>query len=383
MENGFKDELTERLMRYTAIDSQSDELSNKSPSTDQQLDMLNLLKEELLALGVEDVKLTDYGVVLATVPGNISAPAVGFLAHVDTAPQFNASGVKPRLIKGYNGGDITFPDDPELTLSPNEFEYLKDKKGDDIITASGTTLLVAFTPDEEIGRGVKKQLVTDLGVDTAYTFDGGKIGDLEYETFSADKAEVKIKGVSIHPGLAKDKLVNAIHIAAKLISTLPQTTLTPETTEDNEGFIHATDMVGGSSEMTLRFILRDFELAGLKEKGDLLKQVCEVINSSEPRAEITCEITPQYRNMRYWLEKNMRPVEIAKKAMENLDIVPFSKAIRGGTDGSLLTELGIPTPNLFTGMQNIHGPLEWISAQDMEKATHLCLEIIKEFSKEN
>ena len=323
MKNGFKDELTERLIRYTAIDSQSDELSNKSPSTDQQLDMLNLLKEELLALGVEDVKLTDYGVVLATVPGNISAPSVGFLAHVDTAPQFNASGVKPRLIKGYNGGDITFPDDPELTLSPNEFEYLKDKKGDDIITASGTTLLgaddkagvsiimtainhllqsselnhgpirVAFTPDEEIGRGVKKQLATDLDVDTAYTFDGGKIGDLEYETFSADKAEVKIKGVSIHPGLAKDKLVNAIHIAAKLISTLPQTTLTPETTEDNEGFIHATDMVGGSSEMTLRFILRDFELAGLKEKGDLLKQVCEVINSSEPRAEITCKITPK------------------------------------------------------------------------------------------
>ena len=346
-------------------------------------------------------------------PGNISAPAVGFLAHVDTAPQFNATGVKPRLIKGYNGGDITFPDNPELTLSPNEFEYLKDKKGDDIITASGTTLLgaddkagvsiimtainhllqnselkhgpikVAFTPDEEIGRGVKKQLATDLGVETAYTFDGGKIGDLEYETFSADKAEVKIKGVSIHPGLAKDKLVNAIHIAAKLISTLPQTTLTPETTEDNEGFIHATDMVGGSSEMTLRFILRDFELAGLKEKGDLLKQVCGVINSSEPRAEITCEITPQYRNMRYWLEKNMRPVEIAKKAMENLDIVPFSKPIRGGTDGSLLTELGVPTPNLFTGMQNIHGPLEWISAQDMEKATHLCLEIIKEFSKED
>ena len=412
MESEFKKELTERLIRYTAIDSQSDELSDKSPSTNQQLDMLNLLKEELLALGAEDVELTDYGVVLATVPGNISVPSVGFLAHVDTAPQFNASGVKPRLIKGYNGGDITFPDDQDLILSPNEFEYLKDKKGDDIITASGTTLLgaddkagvsiimtainhllqnselkhgpirVAFTPDEEIGRGVTKQLVNDLGVDTAYTFDGGKIGDLEYETFSADKAEVNIKGVSIHPGLAKDKLVNAIHIAAKIISTLPQATLTPETTEDNEGFIHATDMVGGSSEMTLRFILRDFELVGLKKKGDLLKQVCEVINSSEPRAEITCEIIPQYRNMRYWLEKNMRPVEIAKKAMENLNITPVSKPIRGGTDGSLLTELGVPTPNLFTGMQNIHGPLEWISAQDMEKATYLCLEIIKEYSKE-
>ena len=224
MENGFKDELTERLMRYTAIDSQSDELSNKSPSTDQQLDMLNLLKEELLALGVEDVKLTDYGVVLATVPGNISAPAVGFLAHVDTAPQFNASGVKPRLIKGYNGGDITFPDDPELTLSPNEFEYLKEKKGDDIITASGTTLLgaddkagvsiimtainhllqnaelkhgpirVAFTPDEEIGRGVKKQLSTDLDVDTAYTLMGVKLETWNMKPFLQIKQRSKLKG---------------------------------------------------------------------------------------------------------------------------------------------------------------------------------------------
>ena len=411
MNNDFRAELTERLMQYTAIDSQSDELSHKSPSTDQQFDMLNLLKDQLVSIGAKEVQLTDYGVVLATVPGNISAPPVGFLAHVDTAPQFNASGVKPRLIKRYNGGDITFPDDPKLILSPQEFPYLEDKIGHDIITASGTTLLgaddkagvsiimtainyllknpsikhgpvrVAFTPDEEIGRGVKKQLPTDLNVELAYTFDGGKIGDLSYETFSADKAEVSIKGISIHPGLAKDKLVNAIHIASKIISTLPKATLTPETTDGKEGFIHATDILGGSSEIILRFILRDFELTGLKEKGDLLKQVCKVVGATEPRAKINCKITTQYRNMRYWLEKDMGPVRIAEAAMKNLNIQPLPQPIRGGTDGSLLTELGVPTPNLFTGMQNIHGPLEWISVQDMEESTKLCLEILKELSK--
>ena len=411
MNNDFRAELTERLMQYTAIDSQSDELSYKSPSTDQQFDMLNLLKDQLVSIGAKEVQLTDYGVVLATVPGNISAPPVGFLAHVDTAPQFNASGVKPRLIKRYNGGDITFPDDPKLILSPQEFPYLEDKIGHDIITASGTTLLgaddkagvsiimtainyllknpsikhgpvrVAFTPDEEIGRGVKKQLPTDLNVELAYTFDGGKIGDLSYETFSADKAEVSIKGISIHPGLAKDKLVNAIHIASKIISTLPKATLTPETTDGKEGFIHATDILGGSSEIILRFILRDFELTGLKEKGDLLKQVCKVVGATEPRAKINCKITTQYRNMRYWLEKDMGPVRIAEAAMKNLNIQPLPQPIRGGTDGSLLTELGVPTPNLFTGMQNIHGPLEWISVQDMEESTKLCLEILKELSK--
>lgn len=411
MNNDFRAELTERLMQYTAIDSQSDELSYKSPSTDQQFDMLNLLKDQLVSIGAKEVQLTDYGVVLATVPGNISAPPVGFLAHVDTAPQFNASGVKPRLIKRYKGGDITFPDDPKLILSPQEFPYLEDKIGHDIITASGTTLLgaddkagvsiimtainyllknpsikhgpvrVAFTPDEEIGRGVKKQLPTDLNVELAYTFDGGKIGDLSYETFSADKAEVSIKGISIHPGLAKDKLVNAIHIASKIISTLPKATLTPETTDGKEGFIHATDILGGSSEIILRFILRDFELTGLKEKGDLLKQVCKVVGATEPRAKINCKITTQYRNMRYWLQKDMGPVRIAEAAMKNLNIQPLPQPIRGGTDGSLLTELGVPTPNLFTGMQNIHGPLEWISVQDMEESTKLCLEILKELSK--
>lgn len=401
----FAPELTERLVRYCAIDSQSDADSPSSPSTAIQLDMGRLLVAELEAMGAQDVRLTEYGAVLATIPGTVPGPALGFLAHVDTAPQFNATGVKPRVIKGYNGGAISYPDAPGLTLSPDEFPYLAQKVGHDVITASGTTLLgaddkagvaivmtaarhllanpslprptlrLAFTPDEEIGRGVDKRLPADLGVTTAYTFDGGAVGEIEYETFSADGAVVQIKGVSIHPGYATGKLVNAAHLAAKIVQTLPQATLTPETTSGREGFIHLTDMNGGSSEMRLKFILRDFEREGLAAKGALLQQVCAAVAATEPRAEITCTITPQYRNMRYWLESDMTPVDLAREAARRLGIEPISVPIRGGTDGSRLTEMGVPCPNLFTGMQNIHGPLEWISAQDMALATQLCLAI--------
>jgi tripeptide aminopeptidase len=403
MQNKFNKELASRLMRYAAIDSQSNEDSPTSPSTDIQFDILRMLKVELTEIGAEDIQITDYGVVLATIPGNTPGPTIGFLAHVDTAPQFNATHVKPRIIRGYNGGEITFPDDPDLILSPESNPYLATKQGHDIITASGKTLLgaddkagvaiimtavhhllanpeiphgpirIAFTPDEEIGRGVASKLPKDLGAEFAYTFDGGKVGEIDYENFSADGAEVKISGVSIHPGLAKDKMVNAIHLASKIISTLPQATMTPEVTSAREGFIHATEMTGGSSQMKLKFILRDFELDGLTQKGNILRQVCSEVQASEPRSEISCVIRPQYRNMRYWLETDMTPVDLAKKAIQRLDIEPISFPIRGGTDGSRLTEMGIPTPNLFTGMQNIHGPLEWISVQDMAVATNLCL----------
>jgi tripeptide aminopeptidase len=404
--NKFDAELQDRLVRYTSIDTQSEETSPSTPSTSIQYDLLNLLKQELEDIGASDVELTDYGTVLATIPGTDDGPTIGFLAHVDTAPQFNATGVKPRVVKGYNGGDITFPDNPELTLSPADNPYLATKQGHDIITASGTTLLgaddkagvaiimtaardlianpkthgpirIAFTPDEEIGRGVHENLPKDLKVDYAYTFDGGAVGEIEYETFSADRGIVTIKGVSIHPGLAKDKMVNAAHLAAKIVQTLPQATMTPETTDGKQGFIHITDMNGGSSEMELKFILRDFERDGLAEKGDLLRKVCEAVQASEPRAEITCEITPQYRNMRYWLEEDMTPVNKARDAAAALGIETVSVPIRGGTDGSRLTELGVPTPNLFTGMQNIHGPLEWISVQDMAQATKLMLKIVE------
>lgn len=403
MQDNFNQELQDRLVRYAAIDSQSDENSPTSPSTDIQFDMSNLLVEELKEIGAQDVTLTDYGTVLATVPGTVEGPTVGFLAHVDTAPQFNATGVKPRVIKGYNGGEITFPDDPDLVLSPKDHPYLAGKEGHDLITASGLTLLgaddkagvsivmtlarhlienpdiphgpirIAFTPDEEIGRGVDAKLPADLGVDFAYTLDGSDLGEIIYESFSADRAIVSIKGVSIHPGWAKEKMVNAAHLASKIVQTLPQATMTPETTDGREGFLHVTDMAGGSSEMEIKLILRDFECDGLAAKGDLLRSVCAAVQASEPRAEISCEIYPQYRNMRYWLEEDMTPVDLALEACRANGIDPISVPIRGGTDGSRLTEMGVPTPNIFCGMQCVHGPLEWVSVQDMADSLQVCL----------
>ncbi|MGJ5620284.1 peptidase T [Sulfitobacter sp. MF3-043] len=406
MRSEFDTELETRLLRYAAIDSQSDAASPTSPSTEIQLDMSRLLVEELHAIGAQDVMLTDYGVVLATVPATVEgAPVMGWCAHVDTAPQFNATGVKPVVHRGYNGGDITFADAPDLKLSPENSPYLGQKQGEDIITASGLTLLggddkagvaiamtaarhlienpqikhgairLAFTPDEEIGRGVDTRLPADLGVDFAYTFDGGKPGEIEFETFSADGAVIKVVGVSAHPGFAKDKMVNALHLAAKIVMTLPQVTMTPETTDKLEGFIHVSEINGGSSECTITLILRDFEREGLAAKGDLLRQVCATVAATEPRAEITCEITPQYRNMRYWLENDMTPVELVRGAVAAVGLDPVSVPIRGGTDGSRLTEMGVPCPNVFTGMQEIHGPLEWISVQDMALATKVAIEL--------
>jgi tripeptide aminopeptidase len=406
----FDRELEERLVRYCAVDTQSDADSPTAPSTKVQYDLLRMLEAELKEIGAQDVTLTDYGVVLATVPGTAPGPTIGLLAHVDTAPQFNATGVKPRVIRGYNGGDITYPDNPDLVLSPENSPYLGSKQGHDIITASGLTLLgaddkagvaiimtlarhllenpdiphgplrVAFTPDEEIGRGVGPQLPKDLAADFAYTFDGGKVGEIEYESFSADGAEIIVKGVSIHPGYATGKLVNAIHLASKIIDMLPQQTMVPELTKDREGFIHATDMEGGSSEMRIKLILRDFELDGLEQKREIVQKVCDAVQATEPRATITCTITPQYRNMRYWLENDMTPVDLARDAAKSLGLEPVSVPIRGGTDGSRLTEMGVPCPNLFTGMQMIHGPLEWVSVQDMAKATELGLTLLQKAS---
>lgn len=405
MTDTFDAELEQRLVRYAAIDSQSDMDRPGAPSTECQHAMLDLMVEELTAIGAADVVKQPYGTVTATIPGNRPGPTIGFLAHVDTAPQFNATGVKPRVIRGYNGGDITFPDAPDLVLSPKDFPYLAEKVGQDIITASGTTLLgaddksgiavimtaarhllanpdlprptirIAFTPDEEIGRGVDARLPADLGADFAYTFDGGDLGEVVYETFSADFATVTVTGVSIHPGEATGKLVNAIHLASRIVGTLPQATLTPETTAGREGFLHCVDMSGDAAQMTLRLILRDFELDGLAAKGDLLRQVCAAVAATEPRARVTVEIVPQYRNMRYWLEDNMAPVDLARAALADIGIAPIETVIRGGTDGSRLTEMGVPCPNLFTGQQNVHGPLEYISVQDMARATELMLGI--------
>ena len=403
----FDQELEERLVRYAAIDSQSDAASASQPSTAVQLDMAHLLVAELQEMGASDVRLTDYGVVLATVPGTVEGPVMGWCAHVDTAPQFNATGVKPVVHRGYNGGDILFPDAPELKLSPENAPYLAQKRGEDIITASGTTLLggddkagvaiamtaarhllhnrdiahgpirLAFTPDEEIGRGVDPRLPADFAADFAYTFDGGKPGEIEYETFSADEATVKITGVSAHPGFATGKMVNALHLAAKIIQTLPQATMTPDTTSGTEGFLHVSELKGGSSEAEITLILRDFEREGLAEKGALLRAVCDAVQASEPRARIEVDISPQYRNMRYWLEQDMTPVELVYEAVRDAGLEPRSVPIRGGTDGSRLTEMGVPCPNVFTGMQEIHGPLEWISVQDMAKAVDVAIALAR------
>jgi tripeptide aminopeptidase len=407
----FDRELEERLLRYVRIDTQSDESSTTAPSTHKQYDLLRLLAEELASIGAQDVTVTDYGAVLASIPATVEthAPTIAFLAHVDTAPAFNGTGIKPIVHRHYGGGDILLPDDGVL-LSPKQSPYLGTKIGDDIITASGSTLLgaddkagiaivmtlarhllqtrdvphgpirIGFTSDEEIGRGVHPNLPEDLKADVAYTLDGAELGEIVYETFSADKADVYVQGVSIHPGQAKDKLVNALHLAAKIVSTLPHVTLTPETTAGRQGFIHLYEMHGTAAAAHLQFILRDFELDGLRAHGELLQRVCAAVQATEPRARITCTITKQYRNMRYWLEADMRPVELARTACRQRGIEPLSPPTRGGTDGSRLTERGIPTPNLFTGMQNIHGPQEWVSVQDMARATDVCIELAQLWS---
>jgi tripeptide aminopeptidase len=403
----FDAEVEARLVRYAAIDTQSDENSATAPSTERQFDLLHLLRDELAAMGAADVRITPYGAVLATIPASVDgqAPVIGWLAHVDTAPQFHAEGVQPRVHRAWDGAPIRFPDAPDLVLDPVAAPYLAGKVGEDIVTASGTTLLgaddkagvaivmtaarrllarpgvphgpirIAFTPDEEIGRGVHPDLPADLGAAVAYTFDGGVRGALDFESFSADKAVVTVTGVSIHPGTAKGKLVNALHLAAKIVDTLPQATRTPETTDGREGFVHLYEMTGSAARAELRFILRDFELDGLAAHGALVRQVAAAIAATEPRASVEVEITPQYRNMRYWLERDMRPVELAREACRRCGVEPVSTAIRGGTDGSRLTELGVPTPNLFTGMQDVHGPLEWVSVQDMAAAVSVALEM--------
>jgi tripeptide aminopeptidase len=298
-------------------------------------------------------------------------------------------------------------------LDPSAIPALADKIGEDLVTASGKTLLgaddkagvaiimtlakllladptiphatlrVCFTPDEEIGRGVNRQLVKDVAADVGYTLDGGTAGEAESETFSADKALVQITGVAAHPGQAKGVLVNALHLAAKFVESLPQAERTPETTEGREGFIHLYELKGTAAFAELHFILRDFEMGGLEEHGGLIYEAAAHIRTLEPRAKVEVSITPQYRNMRYWLDKDQRPINLAKQAIAQLGLPVISHPIRGGTDGSRLTELGLPTPNLFTGMQNIHGPQEWVSLQDMQKSVQMCLNLCQLWGKES
>ena len=406
--SNFQQDIEARFLRYVKVHTTSKEASDSYPSTAIQYDLLNMLAAEMVELGITDAHVSDEGYALGTIPATTdkAIPTVALLAHVDTSPDFSGENVKPIIHRNYDGSVITLPDDERQILDPATFPYLTKKIGDDIVTASGTTLLGAddkagvaiimslakhlianpdivhgpirlcFTPDEEVGRGVAQLTLEALGADVAYTLDGGKAGEIVYETFSADKALVKITGVSIHPGYATGEMVNAQHLAAKFIEQLPAN-MTPATTSGRDGFIHVYHTSGGVASAELHMILRDFEREGLADKAKIVEALCGKLRDEEPRALIECTITKQYRNMRYWLEDDMRPVEFANEAAKAAGVEPYSKPTRGGTDGSRLTEMGLPTPNLFTGMQNFHGPLEWVSLQDMALSAETCLELVK------
>jgi tripeptide aminopeptidase len=394
-------------VRYVQVDTTSDEAAATVPSTPGQLVLGRLLAEELREIGAANVMLTETGFVFATIPATVqsAAPVIAFLAHVDTVAGIAGNRVHPRVHRHYNGEPIVFPEDSLLVLMPEISPYLATKLGDDIITASGGSILGAddkagvaiimafanhllrhpelahgeirlcFTPDEEIGTGIRHIDLNLLAANFAYTLDGGDVGEIVYETFSADKAVVTITGVSAHPGSAKNILVNALTYASTIADTLPHAMRTPETTDGREGFIHLYKVEGTAAAATMHFILRDFEREGLAEHGELLRSVCNTVQLSEPRLRIECTIMPQYRNMRYWLENDMRPVELATQAMHELGIEPINPPVRGGTDGSQLTEMGVPCPNLFTGMQAVHSQLEWVSVQDMAQAVQVMVRL--------
>lgn len=403
----MSDTLLSRFLRYVQIDTQSDETSKTFPSTSGQLVLLEMLKQELSELGAADAQMTRHGYVLASIPANTRkarVPTVAFLAHVDTAPDCSGKNVKPIVRRKYDGRVMKFPDKPGLTLDPATSPELRTAIGKDIVTASGATLLgsddksgvavimtlverllretkqkhglirVCFTPDEEIGRGVAKLDLRMLGADVAYTLDGGPPGEICWETFSGDAAEVIIDGITTHTMEAKAKgMVNAAYLAGKLLAALPRERCAPETTDGRDGFIHPIHVEGRTERTVVKFLLRDFEIKGLADKGKILRGLCRGLQASEPRARVRCKLRKQYRNMAYWLRKDMRPVELAREAFVTAGLKPYDHVIRGGTDGSRLTELGLPTPNLFCGEHNAHGPLEWVAVQDMESAVTACM----------
>jgi tripeptide aminopeptidase len=375
-----------------------------------------MLKQELEAMGAADIQLTRHGHLMASIPATTHKPAgptVAFLAHVDTAPDCSGKGVKPVVHRHYDGRILKFPDNPRLALEPATSPELLTAKGKDIVTAGGTTLLgaddkagmaivmtlaerllrdrnlkhglirVCFTPDEEIGRGVDKLDLAMLGAQAGYTLDGGALGEISWETFSADAAEVTIQGISTHPAEAKAKgMVNAAFLAGKLLAALPREKCAPESTENRQGFIHPMRVDARVEKAVLKFILRDFELAGLAEKRRILKGLCQGLQAAEPRAVIQCRVRKQYRNMAYWLREDMRPVLLARKAFASIGLTPYDLPTRGGTDGSRLTERGLPTPNLFCGGHNAHGLLEWVAVQDMELAVTACAKLAELWTHE-
>lgn len=398
--------VADRFLRYVQIDTQAKEDSDKTPSTDGQWDLLNLLKKEMEEIGLEKIELTEHGYVMGTLPANLppdfpankKVPAIGFIAHVDTAPDSSGKDVKPIVHNNYQGGEIVLPANKEIVLNYENSPKLKECIGMDIITADGTTLLgaddkagvaeimdavalmkkhpeiyhgeikIAFNPDEEIGMGTKYFDIEKFGADFAYTLDGGELGEIENETFNADTFVAVFHGVSQHPGYAKGKLVSAIKMAADFIELLPKDSLSPETTEKREGYVHPFDIQGGIEKTQVKMLIRDFELHLMKEKEKMLQGLCDKIQAKYPKGKVETSILEYYRNMRFKLEEDMRVQKYAEEAFEKTGIDVKLSIIRGGTDGANLSYKGLLTPNLFAGMQNYHGKYEWVPIQWMQKA---------------
>jgi tripeptide aminopeptidase len=390
----------ERFMRYVQVDTQSDPLSNTQPTSEKQKDLSRLLVDELKQMGIGDAHMDEHGYVYATVPSNTTkpVPVLCFCAHVDTAPDASGTGIKPLLHKNYDGSDIRFPDDAALVLRKSDFPYMERLMGHDLITASGGTLLgsddkagvaevmdaahflithpevkhgairLLFTPDEEVGKGTAKVDMQKLGAQFGYTLDGGEAGSLEDETFSADGVQLIIHGVITHPGYAKNKMINALKIAGDVLASLPRAELSPETTEKKQGFIHPVQVDGIAEKASIDFIIRDFVTDGLKKKEDFLLSLVEMVMENYPGARFEFNVTEQYRNMKEVLDQHPQVVDYAKEAIARAGLQLKMESIRGGTDGSRLSFMGLPCPNLFAGEQAIHSKLEFISIQDMNKA---------------
>ncbi len=401
--------MLDRFFEYVKVDTQSDENSKSFPSTDTQLDLAKRLVKDLKKIGLKDASVNKWGYVLATLDSNINKklPTIALIAHMDTAPDMSGKGVIPIITKDYNGQDIVLSKKDNIVLTVKENPYLLEKKGQTIITTSGNTLLgadnkagiveifaaleymianpdvphprirVLFTPDEEIGKGVDNITKKEIDADFAYTIDGGKLGEIEDETFCADSADIIITGVNVHPGYAKDKLINAVKIAADIIEQFPKDAMSPETTENREGYIHPYNISGFAEKCSIKVLVRDFDEDGLKQKEDYLQKLVNTMSKEYPKASIELKITESYRNMKVILDKYPEVKEIAVKAIEKAGVKPIKSIIRGGTDGARLSFMELPTPNLFTGGINFHSKYEWIVLEDMYKASEVIINLVK------
>jgi len=401
--------LLDRFCRYVRIDTTAVEGAATYPSSPGQLELGRMLTEELRALGLHDAKQDEHGIVLATIPATVrhDAPAIAWIAHVDTSPETTGRNVKPIVHENYDGHDIVLPGDPSKVIRIADNPELLTVKGKTLITTDGTTLLgaddkagvavimeaaaqlmarpevphgpirVCFTCDEEIGHGVDHVDLQELGAVVGYTLDGGGQGEIDGETFSADLAVVTIRGVNIHPAIAKNRMINAVRLAGLFLDRLPRLGQTPETTADREGFLHPYRIDGGVAEVTMRILLRDFDTARLAERAELLRTIARTVTADYPQASIDVKVTPQYRNMADGLAKEPRALSFAQEAMRRAGVEPKLTIVRGGTDGSRLTEIGLPTPNLSTGEHNLHSPLEWTCLEEMATAVRVLIELAK------